>query len=73
MAGLILGPIVVAFSWFGQTDWVVNRIVEGFIRSGQATDLDRDVHVRRLKRVPIVGMAMGVFVFGLCLEDLLFP
>ena len=64
LTGLTVGPIFVAISWLMQTDRVVNRIIEGFVQSGRATDLDREIHRRRLRRIPIIGMAMGVFLFG---------
>jgi hypothetical protein len=71
LTGLILGPMFVAISWIGTTDRYVNRVVD-FVESGRATDLDRDVHARRLREVAIVGMAIGVFAFGYSLANLLF-
>jgi hypothetical protein len=64
--------IVVAFAWIGQTDRIVNRIVDGFVQSGRATDLDRDAHARVLRTVAIGGMPIGVFAFGYGLANLLF-
>jgi hypothetical protein len=72
LTALILGPFAAALSWIGRTDRFVNRVVDSFIQNGRATDLDRDIFAGRLRAVAVVGMAIGVFVFGLGLADLLF-
>jgi len=72
LVGLIWGPIVTAVSWFLQTDRVVNRLFDGFVRSGRHTVLERDEVTRTLRKVPIFGMAIGVFAFGVSLANLLF-
>lgn len=72
VTGLVIGPIFVALAWLLQTERVVNRTFDGFVRSGRNTVLERDTVTRRLLRIPIVGMAMGVFVFGYSLANLLF-
>ncbi|MEU4607449.1 hypothetical protein AB0F43_31070 [Kribbella sp. NPDC023972] len=71
LPGLIIGSVFVAISWLGLTDRYVNRVVDSFIEHGRATDLDRQLHARRLRTVAIAGMAMGLFVFGYSLANLL--
>jgi hypothetical protein len=71
LTGLILGPIFVAISWIGTTDRYVNRVVDLF-ESGRATDLDRDVHARRLRVLAIVWYGDWRVAFGYSLANLLF-
>lgn len=70
-AGLVFGMVAIGFSWLARSDRVVNRIVDGFVRMGRATDLDRDIQAARLRGVAWFGMAMGLLVFGVSLADLL--
>ena len=72
VTGLVLGPIIIPLSWFVQTERVVNHLFDGLVRAGRNAEIERDVVTRRLRRVPILGMAIGVFAFGYSLANLLF-